>query len=213
MPPRTTPPRPRPKATAAAAAGRVLRPPDMSPAIWRHLPPHLLDVILSRLPLQTLVGLRPTCKHFDALLRTPSFLSLTAAATASSFPAFLLLSHPQLPVATACLYDPSLSKWRAISLPRSAAAAAIVSSSAHGLVCFSSPGAFLCANLLTRSSQIVRSPVLNFTSPALIPSSPGADGNAQNYKLCLFSDSPTSPASSLFVYSSISNLWTEFRSP
>lgn len=205
MPPMTSPPTPRPKPP---------RSPEMSPAIWRHLPPHLLDVILARLPLKTLLGLRTTCKHFDALLHSPSFLSLTAATAAASFPAFLLLSHPQIPAATACLYDPSLSKWRAISLPRSAAAAAIVSSSAHGLVCFSSPGAFLFANLLTRSSRIVRSPFLNFTFASLIPSSsPGADGDAESYKLCLISDSPTSPATSLFVYSPISNLWTEFRSP
>ncbi|KAJ8631078.1 hypothetical protein MRB53_024401 [Persea americana] len=67
------------------------RSPKMNPRIWGQLPEDLLERILALLPLKTLLNLRPTCKHFNSLLFSPSFLSFTKTPLLSSF----LLSHPQ----------------------------------------------------------------------------------------------------------------------
>ncbi|CAI0393433.1 unnamed protein product [Linum tenue] len=49
--------------------------PEMDPTIWNMLPEELLDHILSFISLETLLNLRSTCKRFDTLFLSPSFIS------------------------------------------------------------------------------------------------------------------------------------------
>lgn len=48
----------------------------MDERLWSMLPEHLLDRILARLPLPSLLYVRPVCKRWSTLLSTPSFLDV-----------------------------------------------------------------------------------------------------------------------------------------
>ncbi|XP_058069853.1 F-box/kelch-repeat protein At5g43190-like [Magnolia sinica] len=179
----------------------------MDPGIWSRLPGELLERILALLPLKTLLVLRSTCKHFNSLLISPSFLSQTKAHLFSSF---LLLSHPQSHPRFP-LYDVFLGRWRTLaltlSLPPTFVAPHLISTS-NGLLCFSLPDSFLIVNLLTRSTRTVQFPNCPFVSATLIAAHPSA------------SSSPMSPhgfnifilcSNSAFVYDSEADRWTRFN--
>lgn len=145
----------KPKIVPSSPAGSSS--PEMNPGIWSRLPPELLDQVLSFLPLRTYFNLRSTCKHFDSLLYSPSFVSKHSD---SSFSSFLLLAHPQC-FRQFPLYDSALGIWRrlplsvSVSLPSTA-----LLSTANGLVCFSlrNSRSFVVCNLLTKSSRLIEFP-------------------------------------------------------
>ncbi|XP_038885443.1 F-box/kelch-repeat protein At5g43190 [Benincasa hispida] len=156
--------------TVAAAAAKpkdvpsspaVSPSPEMDPGIWSRLPPELLDHILSFLPLRTYFNLRSTCKHFDSLLYSPSFVSKHSD---SSFSSFLLLAHPQC-FSQFPLYDSALGTWRSFPLSLSvsllsATPSTALLSTANGLVCFSlrNSCSFVVCNFLTKSSRLIEFP-------------------------------------------------------
>ncbi|XP_023538094.1 F-box/kelch-repeat protein At5g43190 [Cucurbita pepo subsp. pepo] len=194
----------KPKDVPSSPAGSTS--PEMDPGIWSRLPPELLDHVLSFLPLRTCFNLRSTCKHFDSLLYSPSFVSKHSD---SSFSSFLLLAHPQcfrqLP-----LYDSALGTWRSlplsvsVSLPSGIPSTALVST-ANGLVCFSlrNSCSFVVCNLLTKSSRLIEFPYHPFAFELLtLVSVP------LGYKIfTLFSGS--SPVSAL-VFDSRDHSWRRF---
>ncbi|XP_068657692.1 F-box/kelch-repeat protein At5g43190-like [Aristolochia californica] len=183
-------------------------PPEMEPRIWSYLPQHLLELILAQLPLRTLIGIRSTCKHFNSLLSSPSFLSLLKS-RAPFLSSYLLLSHPQFPLRSYSLYEPILGRWRKLELPFPVPVTCgllnLISSS-NGLLCFSTSGSFLVANLLTRSCKVIESPLYSFTSATLISTNSYPSG----FKLCLISES-SNLSSSVFVYDSRDETWRKFE--
>lgn len=178
---------------------------EMDPAIWSRLPEDLLDHVLSFLPPKKLLKLRSTCKHFNSLLFSPSFLSKTKCSS-SAFSCFILLSHPQ------CydqypLYDSTHGTWRRLSLPYSLLlpSAATLLSSSKGLLCFSLPSSssFLVCNLVTLSSRTIDFPTYPFDFELLtLVSTPSG------YKIfMLFAKSFPNYA---FVYDSTDQSWSKF---
>lgn len=178
---------------------------EMDPAIWSRFPEDLLDHVLSFLPPKKLLKLRSTCKHFNSLLFSPSFLSKTKCSS-SAFSCFILLSHPQ------CydqypLYDSTHGTWRRLSLPYSLLlpSAATLLSSSEGLLCFSLPSSssFLVCNLVTLSSRTIDFPAYPFDFELLtLVSTPSG------YKIfMLFAKSFPNYA---FVYDSTDQSWSKF---
>ncbi|XP_057490507.1 F-box/kelch-repeat protein At5g43190-like [Actinidia eriantha] len=185
--------------------------PEMDPGIWSRLPEHLLEHVLSLLPLKTLLRLRPTCKHFKSLIFSPNFVAKHASSSSKSpFSSFLLFSHPQLRHLYH-LYDTILNAWRRVPLSPSPplscdAAGAVLLSISHGLLCFSLPhsSSFLVCNLLQKSSRVVNFPKKNFRFElfTLVPSPNG-------YKLFMLC-SCSGLSNNAFVYDSTHNLWHQF---
>ena len=148
--------------------------PEMDPGIWSRLPEHLLEHVLSLLPLKTFLRLRPTCKHFKSLIFSHNFVAKHVSSSSKSpFSSFLLFSHPQLRHLYH-LYDTILNAWRRVPLSPSpplscADADAVLLSISHGLLCFSLPhsSSFLVCNLLQKSSRVVNFPKKTFASSFL----------------------------------------------
>ncbi|XP_010272573.1 PREDICTED: F-box/kelch-repeat protein At5g43190 [Nelumbo nucifera] len=187
--------------------------PEMEPAIWSRLPEELLERILAFLPFRTFLNLRSTCKRFNSLLFSPSFISLHSSSLAVGhrtqthppFSSFLLLSHPQF-YHQVILYNSFQGHWRSLTLPSSHATSHLLSTS-NGLLCFSLPNssAFLVRNLLSRSSRLIEFPTypFSFNSVSLI-SLP-----SKGYKILVLSTGSSS--NSTFVYDSNSNSWSRFE--
>ncbi|KAJ6813010.1 F-box/kelch-repeat protein [Iris pallida] len=178
----------------------------MDPSVWRWLPDDLLDRILSLLPLRSLIALRPTCRRFSSLLRTPSFLSLLSYSSSSSpSSSFLLLSHPQFSRHSLPLYDPSMDYWKTITLSSSS-----LLSSSYGLLLFSlGPSSLLVSNILTNSSTTIPSPTLSSSSSSsstatttIISSFPSS--SPHGYYIFL------SNSDWIHLYSSRSHSWSRF---
>ncbi|XP_022131492.1 F-box/kelch-repeat protein At5g43190 [Momordica charantia] len=180
--------------------------PGMDPGIWSQLPPELLDHVLSLLPLRTFFNLRSTCKHFDSLLYSPSFVSKHSD---SSFSSFLLLAHPQC-FRQFPLYDSALGTWRSlpisvsVSVPSAIPSTALLST-ANGLVCFSlrNSCSFVVCNLLTKSSRVIEFPYYPFAFELLtLVSVP------LGYKI--FTLFPGSSPLSALVFDSRDHSWRKF---
>lgn len=178
----------------------------MDPGIWSKLPPELLELILSFLPLKTLLNLRSTCKHFKSLVFSPSFISKYSSA--SLFSSFFLLSHPQC-YSNFPLYDTTRGAWRKLALPLSflppSAAQFNLLSSCNGLFCFSLPNSssFLVCNLLAKSSRPIQFPFFPFAFEMLtLVSTP------HGYKIFLLCSKFSSNYA--FVYDSKVHSWRQF---
>uniref|UniRef100_A0A2P2MZX5 F-box/kelch-repeat protein At5g43190 n=1 Tax=Rhizophora mucronata TaxID=61149 RepID=A0A2P2MZX5_RHIMU len=184
---------------------------EMDPRIWSRLPWELLEHVLSFLPPMAFLNLRSTCKHFESLIFSPSFISKRTSCTSPSS-AYLLLSHPQLYHRVA-LYDCTLGSWRNSILsfsfwPSSAAAGsprAILLSSSNGLLCFSLPASssFLVSNFLTKSMRVIEFPSdpFAFESLTFVSTSFG-------YKIFMLCSAFSSICA--FVYDSRVHSWQKF---
>ncbi|GMN34928.1 hypothetical protein TIFTF001_004978 [Ficus carica] len=179
--------------------------PAMDPQIWSRLPEELLELVLSFLPLKTFYNLRSTCKRFNSLVFSSSFVSKHSS---SSFPSFLLLSHPQCHRRLA-LYDSSLATWRDLTLssPKTTPPTSSLLSSSNGLLCFSLPSpsssSFLVSNALSKSSRLIKFPFYPFSFDTLsLVSTP--------LGYYIFTISSRSNLNSVFVYYSKTNYWREF---
>ncbi|KAH7665323.1 F-box domain-containing protein [Dioscorea alata] len=168
----------------------------MEPKLWSQLPEDLLYRILSLLPIQSLISLRPTCKLFHSLLFNPSFLSLLSP---SPSPPSLLLSHPQFSPHHLPLFSPSSDIWRSLSIPQSHPH---LLSSSSGILLFSSSFSLLLLNPLTLSSRFLSCPCPPSLSSTLVLTSNG-------YTIILPSPNPNL----LFLYNSQSMSWSSLRSP
>lgn len=83
--------------------------------IWSGVPVDILDRILARLPLQSLLRMQAVCKDWKSKLQTPGFMHLWESETNRSLQRWFL-TFVHMPSGTACLaYDVHLSKW--LSLP------------------------------------------------------------------------------------------------
>lgn len=176
----------------------------MPPAIWGRLPEHLLDRILALLPLHQLVSLRSTCKRFQSLLLSPTFLSELHSPKPRPPGAYFLLSHPQFSHRFLPVYDSASDSWR--KHPISISSTDHLLSSSSGLLCFSLPqqsASLLVYNLLTLTSKIISSPTQS-SCPATLIASPSP--SPHGYKIFL----PSSSSTSFFLYDSDSRSWTNF---
>ncbi|KAK4779299.1 hypothetical protein SAY86_006827 [Trapa natans] len=175
----------------------------MDPRIWGKLPRELLEHILSFLALKTFLNLRSTCKHFNSLIFSPSFISKHSA---SSLPSFLLLSHPQSSQKFS-LYDSTLGNWcssflwSSQFLPGNSKSSTLLSIS-NGLFCLSLPGsfAFLVCNFLTKCSRKIDYPSFPFSFVFLTFVSTGL-----GYQIFVTTHSTA------FLYDSRFHLWRRFR--
>lgn len=182
----------------------------MDPRIWSRLPNHLLERILSFLPLKTFLDLRSTCKHFNSLLFTPGFISKHSLSS-SSFSSFIILSHPQS-IKKCSLFNTGNNSWckKSLSLPRilSSPLSSNLLSSSNGLLCFSSPrsSCFVVYNLLAKSSRRVNFPTCLFEHKyvTLISTEIG-------FKLFVLSSAGSS--NQALVYSSTVRSWSRFEGP
>lgn len=146
----------------------------MDPRIWSRLPDHLLERVLSFLPLKNFISLRSTCKHFNSLLFTPLFISKH-----NSLSSFILLSHPHFHNKFP-LFNTLINSWHTTPLsfpPSLSSQPSVLLSSSNGLLCFSLPrsSCFVICNLLTRSFRRVEFPKrpFNFELPTLVPTGNG----------------------------------------
>ncbi|XP_073133748.1 F-box/kelch-repeat protein At5g43190 [Henckelia pumila] len=180
----------------------------MDSRIWSQLPNHLLERILSFLPLKTFLDLRSTCKHFNSLLFTPRFISKHSL-SASSLSSFIILSHPQS-IKKCSLFNTGNNSWceESLSLPRilSSSISSNLLSSSNGLLCFSSPrsSCFLVYNLLPKSSRRVNFPTCMFDDESVTLVS--ADNG---FKLFVLSSAGSS--NQALVYSSTAGSWRCFE--
>ncbi|CAA0843373.1 F-box/kelch-repeat protein [Striga hermonthica] len=170
----------------------------MNSRIWSRLPEHLLERVLSFLPLKTLLTLRSTCKHFNSLLSSP--LSAFSSRRRPPLASLILLSHPQF--SRICpLLNAATSSWNgaSLSLPPNLPSSALVSS-AGGLLCFSSPSSscFVVCNPVSRSTRRVMFPIcpFHFELATLVPAPDG-------YKLFVLSGNA-------LVYDSTAESWREY---
>ncbi|KZV45119.1 hypothetical protein F511_24161 [Dorcoceras hygrometricum] len=177
----------------------------MDPRIWSRLPNHLLERILSFLPLKTFLDLRSTCKHFNSLLFTPYFISKHSLSS-SSLSSFIILSHPQS-TQRLSLFNTASNSWfeESISLPRILSCNLL--SSSNGLLCFSIPrsSCFVLYNLLAKCSRRVSFPACLFEheSVTLVSTNNG-------YKLFVLPSSVGSSNQTL-VYDSTVKSWRRFE--
>lgn len=193
----------------------TLQPPvsllKMDPGIWSRLPEELLEHILSFLPLKTFLNLRSTCKHFNSLVFSPSFISKHSASN-SSFSSFLLLAHPQF-YRQFPLYDSMLGTWRNLALSLSlllpcgstGSPSCTLLSSSNGLFCFSLPSScsLLVCNFLAKSSRVIEFPRYPFAFESLtFVSTPFG------YKI--FTLCSKFSSNSAFIYDSRSHSWQKF---
>ncbi|XP_073281567.1 F-box/kelch-repeat protein At5g43190 [Primulina huaijiensis] len=182
--------------------------PRMDPRIWSRLPNHLLEKILSFLPLKTLLDLRSTCKHFNSLLFTPHFVSKYSLSS-SSFSSFIILSHPQS-VKKCSLFNIGSNSWCevSLSLPRilSSPLSSNLLSSSNGLLCFSIPrsSCFVVYNPLAKSLRRVNFPIclFDYESLTLVSTDNG-------FKLFVLSSAGSS--NQALVYSSTVCSWRRFE--
>ncbi|KAK4277413.1 hypothetical protein QN277_015416 [Acacia crassicarpa] len=181
---------------------------SMDRRIWSRLPPELLELILSFLPLKTFLNLRSTCKAFRSLIYSPSFITKHSSSSSPPFSSFLLLSHPQFHRQFR-LYDCAVGTWRDVSLCFSdlshiSAHSALVSSSG-GLFCLSdfNSSSLLVCNLLAKSSRKIDLPTYSYRLEHLTLVS-----TAIGYKIFVLSSE--SASNSAFVYDSDSLCWERF---
>ncbi|PKA49807.1 F-box/kelch-repeat protein [Apostasia shenzhenica] len=192
----------------AMTTGRRPTVAEMPPEIWGRLPEHLLDRILTLLPLRCLLSLRPTCKRFRSLLLSPSFLSQLHAGRRErgAVSAYLILAHPQFSHRFLPLYDSAADSWRKLPISISSSSSWQLLSSSCGLLCFSTlqpPASLLVYNLLSLSSKLIPSPIQSYSSATLITSrTPYPHG----YRIFLSSSFHTS----FYLYDSNSLSWTCF---
>ena len=194
----------RPTITTAQSPARQS---DMDPGIWSQLPDELLELILSFLPLKDFFNLRSTCKNFESMVFSPSFISKHSSSSPSCS-SFLLLSHPQ------ChrhfpLYDSSLNAWRSLalpypkSLPSSVAPASLLSAS-NGLLCFFHPNSssFFISNILAKTSREIKFPSYSFPFELLsLVSTP--------FGYNIFALCSQSSIKSTYLYDSRNHSWAE----
>ncbi|KAE8725759.1 hypothetical protein F3Y22_tig00008146pilonHSYRG00156 [Hibiscus syriacus] len=139
---------------------------EMDPGIWSKLPQELLEHILCFLPLKTFLNLRSTCKNFNSLVFTPSFVSKHSSG--SHLSSFLLLSHPHF-YCHFPLYDITIGSWHNLVVPASLFPSFVselnLVSSSNGLLCFSLSNScsFLVCNMLGKSSRVIQHPFFPFS--------------------------------------------------
>ncbi|KAL7154962.1 hypothetical protein ABFS83_03G040200 [Erythranthe nasuta] len=198
---------------------------DMDPRIWSGLPDHLLERVLSFLPLKTFLSLRSTCKHFKSILSSPLFISKhssssssSSSLSSSSLSSFILLSHPQFPHNKYPLYNTVTNSWCPVSLSipstLKCSGNTTLLTSSNGLLCFSAPDSycFVVCNLLTKSIRRVKYPFRPFAFELLtlvaVPTAPNnSNNNIAAYKLFMLSSS-SAPAA--LVYDSEAGAWREY---
>lgn len=194
--------------------------PELEPGIWSRLPSHLLELVLSRIPLTSLLTLRTTCKYFNSLISSSSFLSLLqeySSYSHSSSLSYFLFSHPQLPQDSFFLFDPRLSRWRRLAVTTIAgrhliSTSVFLLSSFNGLLCFATTSCFLVVNLLTKSTRTIGFPEYPFASATLIPSLASASTLPRGYRLCVLTKYSYASPSSVYVYDSTDDVWSRYSS-
>ncbi|KAG0553586.1 hypothetical protein KC19_12G023000 [Ceratodon purpureus] len=106
--------------------------------IWVSLPDDILDRVIARLPLQSLIRMQSVCKKWKIKLRTASFIRQCEVESESVPAEWFLTFNSQHKAGSLCLaYDTHLSKWHSLPLgflpfeitPKSPLAAA------DGLIC------------------------------------------------------------------------------
>lgn len=183
----------------------------MNPRIWSRLPDHLLERVLSFLPLKTFLSLRSTCKHFNSLLFSPCFISKYYSSSSSSpLSSFIVLSHPQF--SPKCpIYNTVVNSWnsRSLSCPDPMLTCppnSTLLSSSNGLLCFSMPrsSCFVVCSPLSRSLHRVKFPTYPFGFELLTLIS-----NPSGFKLFMINTIGSSIKTQ--VYSSKSSTWQQFE--
>ncbi|KAB2076216.1 hypothetical protein ERO13_A06G024100v2 [Gossypium hirsutum] len=180
----------------------------MDPVIWSKLPQELLEHILCFLPLKTFLSLRSTCKHFNSLVFSPTFITKHSSGSGSGLCSFLLLSHQQF-YSHFPLYDTIIGSWRDLALPFSlfppfGSSQFNLISSSNGLLCFALPSccSFLVCNMLAKSSRVIELPFFPFSFELLtLVSTP------KGYKI--FTLCTKFSSNQAFVYDSVVHSWTE----
>lgn len=107
---------------------------ELKPSLWSNLPDHLIERVLTRLPVATFFKFRCVCKSWHNLLYSPVFLQAYAEAPTQG-PWFLMFTDDDY--RDGSTFDPILNKWHHIpfpSLPQNETF--FPAAAAGGLVCF-----------------------------------------------------------------------------
>ena len=107
---------------------------ELKPSLWSNLPDHLIERVLTRLPVAIFFKFRCVCKSWHNLLYSPVFLQAYAEAPTQS-PWFLMFTDDDY--RDGSTFDPILNKWHHIpfpSLPQNETF--FPAAAAGGLVCF-----------------------------------------------------------------------------
>uniref|UniRef100_A0A7N0UUR0 F-box domain-containing protein n=1 Tax=Kalanchoe fedtschenkoi TaxID=63787 RepID=A0A7N0UUR0_KALFE len=186
----------------------------MDPMIWSSLPEEILEHILSLLPLRTILGLRSTCKRFNLMLFTPSFVSKhSRPQSPPPLSSFLLLTHPQVSNQFP-LYDSGACAWRSLAVslpnlfPQLLLLQATLVSASNGLLCFTLPStsSFFVCNPVTKCSKWVQFPAdcVSLEMVTLV-------SNPTGFKIHAISSKSSS--STVFLYNSVASQdWSRFTS-
>lgn len=199
--------------------------------IWSALPEDILERVLARLPLQSLLRLQCVCKKWKIKLRTPSFIRLCEAEAENERRSwFLTFSHTAGTVGLA--YDSRLAKWHILALgflpfdldSKSPLAAA------DGLICLGAGWRSLNKGY-TPSRLVVCNPVSKFWRDVPLPSEMDpatslisaagivVDRFAGTYKLIMVAEVSKYEAAGnreqklliAFVFDSITQGWTSYQ--
>ncbi|GAB2280644.1 hypothetical protein Dimus_015270 [Dionaea muscipula] len=103
--------------------------------IWKEFPEDLMEVVIARLPIDTLFRFRLVCRKWNSLLSSShSFFSQVPQAAQ---PWFYTVAHENLTTGAA-MYDPCTKKWRHPTIPRLRPPKVYLLpvASAGGLICF-----------------------------------------------------------------------------
>ncbi|CAM6081700.1 unnamed protein product [Calypogeia fissa] len=124
----------------------------MDSSLWGSLPDHLVEKILSRLPIQSFSRFRTVCKSWNELVHSRSFLK-ACEEVPSGGPWFLVFTGDKNK--TEPTYDPSLKKWHRIRLPSLPLEFdPFIMSSDGGLICYYTfEGFVVVLNPLTKACR------------------------------------------------------------
>lgn len=84
--------------------------------IWSSLPDDILDRIVARLPLPSLIRMQSVCKKWKLKLRTASFFRQCEAERETPSPEWFLTFEQQKAGTVCSAYDNHLSKWHSVTL-------------------------------------------------------------------------------------------------
>uniref|UniRef100_A0A0D6R1K7 F-box domain-containing protein n=1 Tax=Araucaria cunninghamii TaxID=56994 RepID=A0A0D6R1K7_ARACU len=119
----------------------------MEAKIWSNLPDEVVERILARLPAESFLCLRCVCKRWNALLSSPSFVSLCCKI--SHRPWLVMFRRRDHRICRA--YDIFISKWHNISLCFLPYQTAEVVAASGGLLCLRTPFSLSVCNPLTKT--------------------------------------------------------------
>lgn len=175
----------------------------MDSRIWAGLPDHLMDGILARLPVQSLLCFRCVCKRWKELMDSTNFLDFHSRVH-SSTPWLLMFKRQDRMFCRA--YDSFLNKWRILSLTFLRSPISEVAVACRGLLCFrvGVSGTLVVCNPLTKTcKELPATAYYHRRSPVAMV----VEQDSNSFKILVAGSESDSLNTKTILYDSQTNSW------